>query len=127
MRKAASLVDDDGSEDWIPFLTEILTEETSPFGLFNIQDRRSGLANKEEIKSVAVVPQYFNLPESNLKALKSDSSEVMPLDITVRVDVSPWADPSAFAVFADDTNGLNETEKLIQSEIDPSIGGLTGA
>jgi hypothetical protein len=121
------LVDDDGSEDWIPFLTEILTEETSPFGLFNIQDRRSGLANKEEIKSVAVVPQYFNLPESNLKALKSDSSEVMPLDITVRVDVSPWADPSAFAVFADDTNGLNETEKPIQSEIDPSIGGLTGA
>jgi hypothetical protein len=25
----------------------------------------------------------------------------MPLDVVVRVDVSPWADPSAFAVFAE--------------------------
>lgn len=121
------LADNDGSEDWIPFLTEILSEETSPFGLFNIEDRRSDLANSEEIKSVAVVPRYFNLPDSNLRSVKPLTSEVMPLDITVRVDVSPWADPSAFAVFANSTSNNVEDSHSVQAEPETPIGGLTGA
>lgn len=121
------LADNDNSEEWIPFMTEILTDETSPFGLFNIEDRRSSLAKIEEIKSIAVVPRYFNLPDSKLKKEKPLTSEVMPLDIAVRVDVSPWADPSAFAVFANDTNKSQNYTPTFETSDEAPRGGLTGA
>lgn len=95
------LVDEDVSEDWIRFLTEILGEETAPFGHFNILDKRSELNNADLISSVAVVPHYFEERESKVKIEKSKTSDVMPMDVVVRVDVSPWSNPSAFAIFAD--------------------------
>jgi hypothetical protein len=95
------LVDEDVSEDWIKFLTEILGDETAPFGDFNILDKRSELNNASLISSVAVVPHYFAERESKVKIEKSKSQDVMPMDVVVRVDVSPWSDPSAFAIFAD--------------------------
>lgn len=95
------LVDEDVSEEWIPFLTEILGEETAPFGHFNIFDKRSELNNANLISSVAVVPHYFKDRESKVKIEKSKSKDVMPMDVVVRVDVSPWSDSSAFAIFAD--------------------------
>jgi hypothetical protein len=95
------LVDEDVSEDWIAFLREILNDETAPFGHFNILDKRSELNDAERISSMAVVPHYFDLTESKLKIEKSKIVDVMPMDIVVRVDVSPWADPSAFTIFAD--------------------------
>jgi hypothetical protein len=95
------LVDEDVSEDWIKFLTEILGDETAPFGIFNILDKRSELNNANLISSVAVVPHYFAERQSKVKIEKSESKDVMPMDVVVRVDVSPWANPSAFAVFAD--------------------------
>ena len=96
------LVDEDVSEDWIEFLSEVLNDETAPFGHFNILDRRSELNDAEKISSMAVVPHYFDLTESKLKIEKSKTTDVMPMDIVVRVDVSPWADPSAFTIFAND-------------------------
>lgn len=96
------LVDEDVSEDWIEFLSEVLNDETAPFGHFNILDRRSELNDAEKISSMAVVPHYFDLRESKLKIEKSKTTDVMPMDIVVRVDVSPWADPSAFTIFAND-------------------------
>ena len=96
------LADDDGSEPWIPFLTEVLSEETAPFGQFNILDKRSELNMPDRISSVAVVPHYFSVTESKVKVEQSKSTEVMPLDVVVRVDVSPWAEPNAFTVFAND-------------------------
>lgn len=95
------LVDEDVSEDWIPFLMEILGEVTAPFGHFNILDKRSELNDSNLISSVAVVPHYFAERESKVKIEKSTSQDVMPMDVVVRVDVSPWADPSAFAIFAE--------------------------
>jgi hypothetical protein len=95
------LVDEDVSENWIDFLTEILGDETAPFGHFNILDRSSELNNANLISSVAVVPHYFAERESKVKIEKSKSQDVMPMDVVVRVDVSPWSDPSAFAIFAD--------------------------
>ena len=95
------LVDEDVSEDWIEFLLEILGDETAPFGDFNILDRGSELNNSKLISSVAVVPHYFAERESKVKIEKSKSQDVMPMDIVVRVDVSPWSNPSAFAIFAD--------------------------
>lgn len=95
------LVDEDVSENWIKFLTEILGDETAPFGHFNILDKRSELNNASLISSVAVVPHYFAERESKVKIEKSTSKDVMPMDVVVRVDVSPWSNPSAFAVFAD--------------------------
>ena len=95
------LVDEDVSEDWIEFLVEILGDETAPFGDFNILDRGSELNNSKLISSVAVVPHYFAERESKVKIEKSKSQDVMPMDIVVRVDVSPWSNPSAFAIFAD--------------------------
>jgi hypothetical protein len=53
------LADEDGSEPWLPFLEEILSEETAPFGLFNILDKRSELNMPDRISSEAVVPHYF--------------------------------------------------------------------
>jgi hypothetical protein len=53
------------------------------------------------ISSVAVVPHYFSQGESKVKIEKSKSQDVMPMDVVVRVDVSPWSSPSAFAIFAD--------------------------
>jgi hypothetical protein len=84
-------------------LTEVLGDETAPFGHFNILDKSSDLNNANLISSVAVVPHYFDLGngESKVKIEKSKSQDVMPMDVVVRVDVSPWADPSAFAIFAD--------------------------
>ena len=96
------LVDEDVSEDWITFLVDILGDETAPFGQFNILDKRSDLNNAELISSVAVVPHYFIKTESKVKIVNSKSDEVMPMDIVVRVDVSPWSDPSAFTIFATD-------------------------
>jgi hypothetical protein len=95
------LLDEDASEDWIRFLTEILGDETAPFGDFNILDKRSELNNANLISSVAVVPHYFAERESKVRIEKSKSQDVMPMDVVVRVDVSPWSDPSAFAIFAD--------------------------
>ena len=95
------LVDEDVSEDWISFLSEVLNEETAPFGHFNILDKKSELNDAAKISSMAVVPHYFDLTESKLKIEKSKTTDVMPMDIVVRVDVSPWADPSAFTIFAD--------------------------
>jgi hypothetical protein len=95
------LIDEDVSENWIEFLTEILGDETAPFGHFNILDRSSELNNADLISSVAVVPHYFAERESKVKIEKSKSQDVMPMDVVVRVDVSPWSDPSAFAIFAD--------------------------
>ena len=120
------LADNDSSEDWIGFMTEILTDETSPFGLFNIKDRRSELTKADQIKSIAVVPKYFNLPDSKLHKVKPLTSEVMPLDITVRVDVSPWADPSAFAIFASNQNTELDSSNFDDEE-QPPRGGITGA
>ena len=56
----------------------------------------------DRISSVAVVPHYFSVTESKVKVEQSKSTEVMPLDVVVRVDVSPWAEPNAFTVFAND-------------------------
>ena len=95
------LVDEDVSENWIDFLTEILGDETAPFGHFNIFDRSSELNNPNLISSVAVVPHYFAERESKVKIEKSKSQDVVPMDVVVRVDVSPWSDPTAFAIFAD--------------------------
>ena len=112
------LVDEDVSEGWIEFLEEILGEETAPFGQFNILDKRSELNNADLISSRAVVPHYFELgaSESKLKIEKSRTKDVMPMDVVVRVDVSPWSDPSAFAVFADGAAmlpvGIQEVETL---------------
>jgi len=110
------LVDEDVSEDWIRFLTEILGDETAPFGDFNILDRSSELNNANLISSVAVVPHYFAERESKVKIEKSKSQDVMPMDVVVRVDVSPWSDPSAFAIFADGaptaTFGEEESETV---------------
>lgn len=123
------LADDDGSEEWIPFLTEILTDETSPFGLFNMNRkvRRSDLTDSSGIQSVAVVPKYFALPERKLRIEKPQTSEVMPLDIVVRVDVSPWAEPSDFAVFADAALNNSRTEVHESEQPQSPIGGITGA
>jgi hypothetical protein len=88
------------SQDWIEFLSEIINEDASPFGIFNIQDKTSQLNKKELISSVAVVPHYFEVKNSKLKIEISPITEVLPMDVVVRVDVSPWANPSAFAVFA---------------------------
>jgi len=109
------LVDEDVSEDWIRFLTEILGEETAPFGDFNILDRGSELNDAKLISSVAVVPHYFADRESKVKIEKSKSQDVMPMDVVVRVDVSPWSDPSAFAIFADGA----QTSSVVDEEAEP--------
>ena len=96
------LEDEDLSEDWIDFLREILVEETSPFSNFNLDRNGSEINKIADIKSVAVVPHYFKVEEnSKIQIERSELKEVTPLDVVVRVDVSPWAEPSAFAVFAD--------------------------
>jgi hypothetical protein len=115
------LVDEDVSEDWIKFLTEILGDETAPFGIFNILDKRSELNNANLISSVAVVPHYFAERQSKVKIEKSESKDVMPMDVVVRVDVSPWANPSAFAVFA---NGA-KTSSLGDEEVMSVDRGMT--
>jgi hypothetical protein len=89
------------SEDWLEFLVSILNEETAPFGIFNILDKRSELNDPTLISSLAVVPHYFQIGETRVKTEKSPLKDVTPMDVVVRVDVSPWADPSAFAIFAD--------------------------
>ena len=101
--RSSWLEEEDSSEDWITFLEEILTDETAPFGQFNILDKNSNLNKSHLISSIGVVPHYF--PTSRkFKIKKSTSKEVLPMDVVVRVDVSPWADPSSFAVFANSFN-----------------------
>ncbi len=108
-------------EDWIEFLSEILSEETSTFSIFNVQDGTSELNNGDAISSVAVVPHYFEVQNSKIKIEPSPVSDVLPMDVVVRVDVSPWADPAAFAVFADSLPhpiSPNETTSEGVDEID---------
>jgi hypothetical protein len=115
------LVDEDASEDWIRFLTEILGDETAPFGDFNIFDKGSELNNANLISSVAVVPHYFAEGESKVRIEKSKSQDVMPMDVVVRVDVSPWSNPSAFAIFADGA----VTPTSGDEQVDTTQGGTT--
>lgn len=117
------LADEDGTEDWLEFLREVLTEETAPFSAFNILNKRSTLNDRTLIQSVAVVPHYFELKDSSIQIAKSPTDEVMPLDVVVRVDVSPWADPSDFTVFANSTLVAEEEPNVITT---PS-GGFTSA
>jgi hypothetical protein len=121
------LADEDGSEPWLPFLREILNEETAPFGLFNILDKRSELNMSNRISSEAVVPNYFKVDESKVTIRKSNSTEVMPLDVVVRVDVSPWSEPTAFAVFANDTKNSSKTLTQPAESSSSRSGGSTSA
>lgn len=99
--KTSWLASEDASEDWLEFLTEILNKPT-PFGQFNIANKSSGLNLPERITSIAVVPHYFQEEFTKItKVEKSKVTDVMPIDVVVRVDVSEWADPKDFAVFAD--------------------------
>jgi hypothetical protein len=109
------LEDEDPSENWISFLSEILSDETAPFGVFNILDRNSELNRSESISSVGVVPHYFTHPSTKVEIRKSASMDVMPLDVVVRVDVSQWAEPSAFAVFGDNFAENSESESKVDS------------
>lgn len=120
------LADEDGSEDWTPFLTEILSDETSPFGLFNILDKRAELNMPDRISSEAVVPHYFEVKPSKVTIKQSKSKEIMPLDVVVRVDVSPWSEPAAFAVFANDIEKTAEFSLETSSSEPMRSGGLTG-
>ena len=81
----------------------------------------------DRIKSVAVVPHYFPASETSLKVEHSKSTEVMPLDVVVRVDVSPWAEPNAFAVFANDLTKPNNPINEGPGPDSTRIGGMTGA
>ena len=118
--------DEDISQDWKRFLTEILTEDTAPFGDFNMLDRRSVLNDPSQITSMAVVPHYFPERESRIKIQKSSAKAVMPMDVVVRVDVSPWADPSDFAVFADGAVTQTQTEEESwQNPTDEAVGGTS--
>lgn len=119
--RSSWLLDEDVSEDWIQFLTSILNEETAPFGIFNINDKKSELNDPTRISSLAVVPHYFQIGETRVKTEKSPVKDVTPMDVVVRVDVSPWADPSAFAVFADALDELY-VEEVEETEI---VGGKT--
>ena len=111
----------------VEFLSEVLTEETAPFGQFNILDKRSEINSSDQILSMAVVPHYFKVDESKVQVIQSSSNEIMPLDVVVRVDVSPWADTSAFTVFADDLQ--RNQESLIPTSSQNRIvnGGTTDA
>ena len=119
--RSSWLLDEDVSEDWIQFLTSILNEETAPFGIFNINDKKSELNDPTRISSLAVVPHYFQIGETRVKTEKSPVKDVTPMDVVVRVDVSPWADPSAFAVFAD---AIEEVPVVEAQEIE-IVGGKT--
>jgi len=121
------LADEDGSEPWLPFLTEILNEETAPFGLFNILDKRSELNMPDRISSEAVVPHYFAVKDSKVTVRQSKSVMVMPLDVVVRVDVSPWSEPTAFAVFANDIKSGPKTPAQAMEPGSLRSGGSTGA
>lgn len=119
------LADEDPSENWLDFLTEILDDETAPFSDFNILNKRSALNDRKQISSIAVVPHYFELKESKIAVAHSPSKEVMPLDVVVRVDVSPWAEPGDFTVFAAGTV-VQEPEPEPEIIAKPS-GGYTSA
>lgn len=121
------LADEDGSEPWLPFLREILNEETAPFGLFNILDKRSELNMPDRISSEAVVPNYFVVNDSKVTIRKSKSTEVMPLDVVVRVDVSPWSEPTAFAVFANETKNSSKSPTQPTEPTSLRSGGSTSA
>jgi len=120
------LADEDASEPWIPFLTEILSEETSPFGQFNILDKSAELNDPLRISSVAVVPHYFPIKDSRVKIQHSKSKEVTPLDVVVRVDVSPWSEPHSFAVFADDVQKMMVVAEPETTTVQETKG-VTGA
>ena len=121
------LADEDPSEDWIAFLMEVLIEETAPFSDFNILNKRSPLNSRDQISSVAVVPHYFELKESKISVAHSPSKEVMPLDVVVRVDVSPWADPGDFTVFAARTVGSDQGPEIEEEISIETPGGVTSA
>ena len=62
------------------------------------------------------MPHYFAERESKVKIEKSKSQDVMPMDVVVRVDVSPWSDPSAFAIFADGASTPTSGEEQVEIE-----------
>jgi hypothetical protein len=121
------LADEDPSEDWISFLMEVLIEDTAPFSDFNILNKRSPLNSRDQISSVAVVPHYFELKESKVSVAHSPSKEVMPLDVVVRVDVSPWADPGDFTVFAARTVAPDQGPEIGEEISTETPGGVTSA
>lgn len=121
--RSSWLEDENVNENWINFLTEILSDDTAPFSAFNIQDKRSKLNDESAISSVAVVPHYFKIERDKVKVENSTVEDLTPLDVVVRVDVSPWSEPSAFAVFADAISTQTED----QSGEDYLSGGGTSA
>lgn len=112
---------EDGSDNWVEFLVEILGE-TSPFNPLNIADKRSSLTSVP--KSLAVVPAYLedSVQNPSLK-LEKQSSELTPIDVVVRIDVSDWADPSAFKVFARESTQPRIEE--VSNDGPTEIGGMT--
>lgn len=120
--KTSWLASEDASEDWLEFLTEILNKPT-PFGQFNIANKSSGLNLPERITSIAVVPHYFQKEFTKItKVEKSKVTDVMPIDVVVRVDVSEWADPKDFAVFADQQFKEADTRSAADYGDSDSIG-----
>ena len=117
------LAEDDSTEEWLPFLMEVLHEETAPFSAFNVLNKRSPLNDRSQIESIAVVPHYFEIKDSKIKIAHSPSKEVMPLDVVVRVDVSPWAEPRDFTVFAAST----VADEMEEQDVSGATGGYTSA
>ena len=109
--RSSWLEEQDVSEDWIEFLGDVLHDDTSPFSLFNIENNASELNDVDKINSLAVVPNYFEVKSKKLKIKHSPVTDVLPMDVVVRVDVSPWANPSAFAIFSNsvDTGSSHKT------------------
>ena len=68
-------------------------------------------------------PHYFKIERDKVKVENSTVEDLTPLDVVVRVDVSPWSEPSAFAVFADAISTQTED----QSGEDYLSGGGTSA
>jgi GTPase SAR1 family protein len=107
---------EDGTQNWVDFLTEV-TGETSPFNPLNIQDKRSGLSNTP--KSLAVVPAYLaESVRSEKIQVETQSAQLSPIDVVVRIDVSEWVHPSAFKVFAREaTTSLEDLEPSTDSNL----------
>jgi DNA segregation ATPase FtsK/SpoIIIE-like protein len=117
------------TQPWLDFLGEIL-KGAAPFGKFNLSSAgKFSALNNRVVHSAAVLPKYLtNELDPSIKPIWIEGSQVSPIDVVVRVDVSDWAEPVFFKVFELDeqaqTDKFHEDAALADyaetPDVDPS-------
>ena len=121
------LADEEESEDWVNYLSQIL-KESPRFSYTGLSASGKGKPiNEGTVHSYATIPAYLEgQAHESITVEVNTSQQIAPIDVVVRVDVSDWADISDFEVFEDISMGRHLSTPAQHADTQGAGGDLIG-